>query len=271
MIENPNVSILMTAYNREQYIAGAIESVLASTYTNFELIIVDDGSKDNTVNIAQTYAAKDARIKVFVNEQNLGDYPNRNKAASYATGTYLKYLDADDEMTYYGLDVLVNYMERFPEAGFGLASKPEDERPFPILITAREAYLEHFYGYGHFHRSPGSAIIRRSAFEECGGFSGKRFVGDYELWFKLARYYSMVKLPFETYWNRLHAMQESKHESVNKDAVLLRKTVLEDALQHPDCPLTKEEIQQVRAMVKKQAVKSRVLHFISRVAKKAGL
>lgn len=267
----PLISVLMTAYNRENYIAGAIESVLSSTYTNFELIIVDDRSTDATVAIAESYAAKDNRIKVFVNEQNLGDYPNRNKAASYASGTYLKYLDADDEMTYYGLDVLVNYMDRFPEAGFGLASKPEDERPFPILITAREAYLEHFYGYGHFDRSPGSSIIRRSAFEQCGGFSGKRMIGDYELWFKLARYHSMVKLPFETYWNRLHAAQESQTDYARKNYAALRKAVLEEALQHPDCPLTKDEIERVRALVKKQALKNRVLHFVSSVAKKAGL
>ena len=65
---SPIVSVLMTAYNREKYIAAAIESVLASTLTDFELIIVDDGSRDRTVEIAKTYAAKDTRIKLYVNE-----------------------------------------------------------------------------------------------------------------------------------------------------------------------------------------------------------
>src|ERR1041384_7268362 len=95
---NPLVSVLMTAYNREDYIAEAIESVLASTYTNFELIIVDDCSSDNTVAIAKEYKAKDKRIKVYVNEKNLGDYPNRNKAASYANGDFLMYVDSDDKI-----------------------------------------------------------------------------------------------------------------------------------------------------------------------------
>ena len=76
----PLVSILMTCYNREKYIGEAIESVLASSYTNLELIIVDDHSSDNTVGIARAYAAKDSRVNVYVNELNLGDYPNRNKA-----------------------------------------------------------------------------------------------------------------------------------------------------------------------------------------------
>ena len=60
---NPLVSVLMTAYNRAEYIGKAIESVLASTYPNFELIIVDDGSTDDTLSIARNRAANDSRIK----------------------------------------------------------------------------------------------------------------------------------------------------------------------------------------------------------------
>lgn len=67
--KQPLLSVLMTAFNREKYIAEAIESVLASTYTNFELIIVDDCSKDNTVNIAKSYEQKDQRVKVYINEK----------------------------------------------------------------------------------------------------------------------------------------------------------------------------------------------------------
>ena len=92
----PTISVLMTAYNREEFIAKAIESVLASTFTDFELLIVDDASTDKTVEIAQTCAAKDSRINVVVNKKNLGQFANRNKAASYATGTYLKFVDSDD-------------------------------------------------------------------------------------------------------------------------------------------------------------------------------
>src|SRR5271156_3108445 len=104
----------MTAYNREKYIAQAIDSILESTYKNFELIIVDDCSKDKTVEIAKGYAQKDSRVKVFINEKNLGDYPNRNKAASYANGKYLKYVDSDDVVYPTGLEVFVNSMEQFP-------------------------------------------------------------------------------------------------------------------------------------------------------------
>src|SRR5690606_39934476 len=114
MESNPLISVLMTTYNREEYVAEAIESVLASSYANFELIIVDDCSKDKTVEIAKGYAANDNRIKVYVNEKNLGDYPNRYKAASLTNGKYIKYVDSDDYIYPTGLEIMVNTMEQFP-------------------------------------------------------------------------------------------------------------------------------------------------------------
>lgn len=240
-MDQPLVSVLMTAYNREKYIAEAIESVLASTYTNFELIIVDDGSSDATVAIARKFERADSRVHVYVNERNLGDYPNRNKAASYAKGKYIKYIDADDLIYYYGLDVMVRYMEMFPDAGFGLASIVSDSNPFPICIAPREIYLENFNNFGHFDRAPGSSIINRDAFNSVGGFSGARMIGDYEFWFALARKYKMVKFPFDLYWNRIHQGQESKSEYANNYPAL-RAKVLKEALNHPDCPITSNDI-----------------------------
>ena len=79
MFQSPLVSVLMTAYNREKYIGEAIESVLQSTYKNFELIIVDDCSVDDTLKIASSFLKNDQRIQVFKNNSNLGQFRNRNK------------------------------------------------------------------------------------------------------------------------------------------------------------------------------------------------
>ena len=103
----PLVSVLMTAYNREIYIAQAIESVLQSTYTNFELIIVDDGSTDSTLSIAKKYAEADERVYVYQNETNLGDYNNRNRAASLAKGMLYKYLDSDDVIYPCSIEIII--------------------------------------------------------------------------------------------------------------------------------------------------------------------
>ena len=92
-MSQPKVSILTTCYNRALFLGDAITSVLAQTFEDFEYIIVDDGSTDESIEIATHYAKTDQRIKVYENEGNLGDYPNRNRAASYATGEYIKYID----------------------------------------------------------------------------------------------------------------------------------------------------------------------------------
>lgn len=253
----------MTSYNREQYIGEAIESVLSSTLQDFELIVCDDTSTDRTVAIAKSYAAKDGRVKVFVNEKNLTDYPNRNRAASHATGKYLKYLDSDDVMYPYTLQIMVDYMERFPEAGFGL-SAVHDDKPYPIVVSPRQAYLEHFYTWGHFSRAPGSSIIRRDAFEKVGGFTGENMIGDFEMWFRLAREFAMVKIPPNLTWNREHPAQESK----TKYAQIyprLWKRVIEEALSHPACPLTAEEIEAVQEKLKKERSKDKVRKLIKKI------
>ena len=212
MTNQPMVSVLMTAYNREKYIEEAIKSVLDSTYKNFELIIVDDGSKDNTVEIAKAYAVKDARIKVYVNEQNLGDYPNRNKAASYATGKYLKYVDADDMIYPRGLEILVEMMEEFPEAGWGLCSMSQFiEKPFPFMLDPKEAFHYNYLGPGLFHRAPLSSIIKREIFEAVEGFKSIRMAGDFEMWHRLAQQYNVVLMPDGIVWYREHDEQEVNH------------------------------------------------------------
>lgn len=206
---NPLVSVLMTAYNREKYIAEAIESVLASTYTNFELIIVDDCSKDNTVKIAEEYAAKDERINVYVNETNLGDYPNRNRAASYAKGKYIKYVDADDLIYPWGLEILINCMERFPDAGWGLCSLEQDiDRRFPFLLSPKEIFEYHYYRSPLFHKAPLSSIIKTETFQKVNGFTGKQHVGDCELWHILAKSFSLVLMPHGIVWARKHEDQQ---------------------------------------------------------------
>jgi len=90
------VSIITPAYNSEQFISQTIESVLCQTYTNWEMIIVDDGSTDNSVQIVEKYIQKDSRIKLIKLEKNSGPAIARNKAISEAKGRYIAFLDADD-------------------------------------------------------------------------------------------------------------------------------------------------------------------------------
>jgi len=205
----PLVSVLMTAYNRQAFIAIAIESVLASTYTLFELIVVDDGSTDETVSIVQQYQLQDTRIKLYVNEQNIGDYPNRNKAASLANGKYIKYVDSDDYIYPHGLEIMVSAMEQFSEAALGFCSlKPDAQKPFPFALSPKKSYEYHFFGPGLFHKGPLATILLKSAFDSMGGFIPERMISDTDMWHRMALQFPVVLLPDGLVWQRRHEFQE---------------------------------------------------------------
>ena len=93
---NNLVSIITPAYNSSKYISEAIESVIAQTYKNWEMIIVDDASQDGTYEILNNYANKDKRIKTIFLEKNYGAAYARNRAIEYAQGRYVAFLDSDD-------------------------------------------------------------------------------------------------------------------------------------------------------------------------------
>jgi len=92
----PLVSVIMPAYNAEKYIAEAIESVVAQSYENWELIVIDDCSADNTAEIARSFAEKDGRIRLIKNNKNIGAAETRNKGLDLAKGEYIALLDSDD-------------------------------------------------------------------------------------------------------------------------------------------------------------------------------
>lgn len=240
MRSSPVVSVLITAYNREALVGRAIDSVLRSSFDEFEVIVVDDASNDRTVEIARASAATDARVSVFVNDRNLGDYSNRNRAASYAKGKYLKYVDSDDFIYPHGLEVMVKCMEAFPEAGLGLSAVYDPAGPYPRLLSPVQAYRTHFFEHDLLGRAPGSTIVRRAAFEELGGFSGRNQVGDHEMWLRMARRFPVVKMPAELMWDGDHPDQQKYRDSA-VDRLVMHEEVMLMALRAEDCPLPAEE------------------------------
>ena len=90
------VSIVMPAYNCEKYVVEAINSVLAQTYRKWELLVLDDGSKDNTLHIIEEFSQKDSRIKALPNRKNIGVSATRNRGIELASGDWIAFLDSDD-------------------------------------------------------------------------------------------------------------------------------------------------------------------------------
>lgn len=247
----PLVSLLMTSYNREKYIAEAIESVLNSTYKNFELIIVDDGSKDNTVRIANEYEARDSRVTVYINEKNLGDYANRNKAAGYATGKYVKYLDSDDAIYDWGLEYCVETMEKYPEAGMGIfkASNKVNKG----FLSSKEAIDHHFFESSFLNIGPSGTILNRKAFENIGYFKA-----DYgpasDMYFniKMASHYPVCIMEKEFFFYRVHEGQEINNRY---SYLMYNYAYMRDILQLRQIPLAKERKTELLLRAKRNFLK----------------
>lgn len=110
-LEKGKVSVIMPAYNCDKFIDATIQSLFSQTYTNWELIVVDDCSTDRTNEILKYYAGIDKRVKYKRNENNLGAAMTRNKAVSLASGQYLAFLDSDDVWKKEKLEKQLSFMK----------------------------------------------------------------------------------------------------------------------------------------------------------------
>ena len=243
-MSTPTISVLMTAYNREEFIAGAIESVLASTFTDYELLIVDDASTDKTVEIAKSYAAKDSRISVLVNKNNLGQFANRNRAASYATGNYLKFVDSDDLIYPHTLTCMLQAMAEFPMAAMGFCHTiGEAPKPLPFLVQPQEAFRQHYLGGGLLFIGPIGTIIKTTAFNAVRGFEDFGMPSDNHFSLKIAAAYPIVAIEADLFFWRRHGNQAFALDNLNANAFLNNYNFSIDLLQkHSPLPSNQNAI-----------------------------
>jgi glycosyltransferase involved in cell wall biosynthesis len=206
---SPLVSVIITSYNREFCIEEAIQSVLNSSFDNYELIIVDDSSTDNTQSIIFDYSQRYQQIRFFKNPQNLGEYENRNLAASYASGKYIKYLDSDDVMSEDCLEIMVDRMEKHPEAAIGLLSY-FDESPYLYEGALQPDQLyQNFYFKGNLiNCGPSSTIIRKDIFELLGRYNIVPYLSDVDFIFRISSKYPAVIFSKKLISWRRHPNQE---------------------------------------------------------------
>lgn len=113
----PEISVLLPVYNVEDYIGETIESILQQSYSGFELIVVDDGSTDQTFNVVKKYSHIDDRIRLYKNNQNAGISKTLNRALSVATGEFIARVDGDDTMECTRLERQLNFLNNNSEYG----------------------------------------------------------------------------------------------------------------------------------------------------------
>ena len=135
------VSIVMPAYNAEKYIEQAIRSVINQTYKDWELIVIDDGSIDNTASILFELAALDSRIHALKNEKNCGASYTRNRAISLARGEWIAFLDSDDLWKPEKLDRQIKLCDKYPDMVISYTASSfidDNGNPYSYVMPAIE-------------------------------------------------------------------------------------------------------------------------------------
>jgi len=214
-MEKALVSIVIPCYNQGKYLEETVQSVLASTYKPLEIIIVNDGSKDDSLTIAQRLAEKHSEIKVM-DLENGGVAKARNTGIRAAKGTYILPLDGDDlispEYLEKGVETLrcnsnvkVVYCQavKFNESG----QKPWNLKPFSRNQLARDNMI--FV----------AALFRKSDFLDIGGFSEDMSMGreDWEFWIKMLKNGGdVIQLPFIGFYYRLTPTSKRKKTGTNQ-------------------------------------------------------
>lgn len=184
----PTVSVIMPVYNAEKFLREAIDSILRQTFEDFELIIINDGSNDNSQRIIDSYAAHDVRI-VAVKQRNHGVVYTANKAISMARGKYIARMDADDISLPDRLRQEVSILDKHPKtvlvcSSFEVFDEHGEYRYREIVLPDNNAIQRALY-----LRNPianGSTLIRKKSLVEAGLFD-EIFAEDFHMWMKLAK------------------------------------------------------------------------------------
>lgn len=197
-VAKPLVSIIMAAYNADRYIAESIESILSQTYSNWELIIVDDASSDKTVEIANEYAKYDPRIKLICQDKNSGPAIARNQAIEKSLGKYVAILDSDDISLPSRIEEQVMFLEEHCNFGIiGSWTSVIDERGKEngfvwgnTLPTEKIPSMLLFKNY-----FTNSATMIRKVAIPMGGYRAEFIPSeDYDLWVRIIKKWSGYNL-----------------------------------------------------------------------------
>lgn len=222
---NPLISVIIPTFNSENFIRQTILSVLNQTYKNLEIIIVDDGSKDQTVSIINLFVQKDKRLKIFQTGPSGRPSVPRNKGVEKATGEYIAFLDSDDLWTKTKISRQVKVLEENPEIIFTYSMSitfgdvnifsPNYEL-LPLPFRAAKNY-DGLLNIGN--TIPlSSVLIKSDVLKEAGGFDEDHElkIEDYDLWLRLSKIHKFYFLPRIQVFYRVHKNQFSAYSETRK-------------------------------------------------------
>lgn len=209
LTEQPTVSVLMSAYNAEEYLGDAVDSILNQTFDDFEFVVVNDGSFDNTSAILNAYAQRDSRI-VLIEQENLGLIRALNVGLASCRGELVARMDADDIALPQRFSEQVSFLRSNSDCvavGTALALIDSDGD----LLGTQVPPLSHEEIEIHLLKGIGavphpSSMIRREFLVKVGGYDVSALhVEDLELWLRLSELGRLANMPVELLQYRLHA------------------------------------------------------------------
>lgn len=226
---SPTVSVLLPVYNGERFLAEAIESILTQTYSDFELIVVDDGSEDGTAEIIREYAGRDERIRCFQLTENQGQASALNLGLAEARGEYVAKMDSDDISLPRRLAIQMEFLQSNPEIGVVGAQRMQvDEKLQPLRdidFPLRHAHIVMNLFFGAWSIGGGEAVFRRQVLTALGGFDVDFILGDWELYCRMVERARFANVPERLYWARRHEdnVTASRHLRRSEESREIRK------------------------------------------------
>lgn len=225
----PEVSVIMSVYNAAPYLADAVESMLSQTLSNFEFIILDDGSTDRSLEILEEYAHRDERIRI-VAQKHEGLTYRLNEGILVSRGEFIARMDADDVSLKLRLEHQVNYLRENPRCvavGCDLLVIDGDGKPIGVSrhktnpISIEELLLNGAHGV----IAHAACVMRRATLVAIGGYREEfESIEDFDLWFRLAEKGQLANLPEVLFKYRLNPTSvcstQFKQQELHADVIV---------------------------------------------------
>lgn len=224
--KKPLISVVMPAYNAQEYISIAIESILSQTLKQFELIIINDCSRDKTLDIIKSFLKKDYRVKLVNNDTRLYIADSLNKGISFAKSNIIARMDADDISFPNRLELqfrLINSSKNIAAVGTNIvlidtAGKEIATRRYPHSSKELKSCLFRYSPFAH-----PVVMFKKNMFEEVGGYNRKYSpTEDLDLWFRLGRKYDFKSISKALLKYRLDE-KSSSHKALKDVEILVFK------------------------------------------------
>ena len=201
----PKVSVIIPTHNRSHLLSKAIQSVLSQSFQDFEIIVVDDASKDNTAQIVNVFS--DKRIRYIRHRVNKGDCRSRNSGVKHANGEYIAFLDDDDEWFPEKLGMQVSILDNSPlkvgvvYTGSIAVDIANGNELYTRISTMRGNIFQHLLRYEEFITTS-SVLLRKICFEKVRLFDESiAYCSDYDMWLRIAKefYFECIQAPLVKY------------------------------------------------------------------------